>query len=80
MVDTHAKFLFIDDGDYGWNRDSRVFHESNCSKLFNTNKLNIPLPKQLYKENAKKFPYVFLGDGAYPLSKIFYVHFQKGIE
>lgn len=57
--------------------DSSVFCESNVGKLFNTNKLSIPLPWQLYKENATKFPYAFLGDEAYPLSKNLLCPFSK---
>lgn len=81
VVDAEAKFLFVDVGDYGRNNDSSVFKESNFGKLFLRKKLGIPKSRQFKVRNGgetqKKFPFVFIGDEAYPLSLNFMRPFPK---
>lgn len=69
VVDAEAKYLFIDVGDYGRNNDSGTFAASNFGKLFLRKKLNIPNPSVIRdSEEMDLFPFVFVGDEAYPLS------------
>lgn len=69
VVDADAKFLFVDVGDYGRNNDSGTFRASHFGKLFLHKKLYIPSPRTIRgTNNSDEFPFVFVGDEAYPLS------------
>jgi hypothetical protein len=63
VVDSEVKFLSVDVGDYGRNIESGTFAASNFGKLFLRKKLSIPKPRE-----SDLFPFVFVGDEAYPLS------------
>lgn len=69
VVDAEAKFLFVDIGDYGRNSDSGVFRNSNFGKLFFSQSLNIPPARHICTETEIQFPFVFVADEAYPISK-----------
>lgn len=67
-VDASYKFTFIDVGSMGRFSDGSIFSNSNFGKRFNDNKLNIP-KNDFISNNFPTFPYVFVGDEAFPLSK-----------
>lgn len=67
IVDANAKFIAVDIGDYGRNSDSGIFKESHFGKLLKNNKLNIPQSKKIHPQINDEFPFVFVGDEAYPL-------------
>lgn len=67
VVDAHAKFVVIDVGDYGRSSDSGIFKESLFGKKLINNKLNLPAPKKIDQNINEDFPFVFVGDEAYPL-------------
>jgi len=67
VVDANAKFIAVYIGDYGRNCDSGIFKESNFGKLLKNNKLNIPQAKKIDPQINDEFPFVFVGDEAYPL-------------
>lgn len=68
VVDADAKFLAVDVGDYGRNNDSGVFKVSSFGKLFFDNNLDLPAPRKLSPDEFR-FPYVFVADEAYPLTR-----------
>lgn len=65
VVDAHVKFVIIDD--YGRSSDSEIFKESLFGKKLINNKFNLPTPKQIDQNINEDFPFVFVGDEAYPL-------------
>lgn len=69
VADADAKFIAVDVGDFGRHSDSGVFNESNFGKSFFENELNIPQARKVSPSNSNLFPFVILGDEAYPLSK-----------
>lgn len=69
VVDADANFLIVDVGEVGRNSDGGVFAASNFGRRFIDQNLNLPLPRQLDPEKATLFPYVFVGDEAYGLTK-----------
>lgn len=69
VVDAEGNFITIDVGDYGRTGDSGVFGESNFGKKLTAGELNLPPERQICENNNYKFPYVMVGDEAYPLRK-----------
>jgi len=67
VVDAHAKFITIDVGDYGRSNDSGIFKESNFGKMLLRNELNLPPPRKIHSDINEEYPFVFVGDEAYPL-------------
>lgn len=67
VVDAHAKFITIDVGDYGRSSDSGIFKESNFGKMLLHNELNLPPPRKIHNDINEEYPFVFVGDEAYPL-------------
>ena len=59
------EFILVDIGDYGRLSDGGVFSSSHLGHAINTESLNLPPPRQLIAN--KLFPYVFVGDAAFPL-------------
>jgi hypothetical protein len=67
LVDANYRFIAIDVGAYGKNSDGDIFSNSNLGKSLKDNKLQIPPGKQL-PGSEEKFPYIIIGDEAFPLS------------
>jgi len=67
VVDAHAKLIVIDVGDYGRSSDNGIFKESQFGKQLYQNKLDLPSPKKINQNINEDFPFVFVGDEAYPL-------------
>jgi len=67
ISDALNRFLIVDIGAQGRQSDGGVFNNSGLSHLFQTNTLRIPTPSHI-NDSEFKFPYVLLGDEAFPLS------------
>lgn len=69
-ADADGIFTFISVDDYGRNSDGRVVKSSGFLRALTENKLSIPHPAVLPKdENNSTFPMFFVGDEAFPLNK-----------
>ena len=66
VVNASYEFILVDVGDYGRLSDGSVFSSSYLGNAFNTGTLNLPPPRTL-GSSPVKFPYVFIGDDAFPL-------------
>ena len=62
-------FLFIYCRRYwrGGQSDGGVFANSNLGRSIVNDYFNLPQPKKLYSESEFLFPYVFVGDDAFPM-------------
>lgn len=67
ISDAKNRFTIVDIGSEGRQSDGGVFENSGLPHLFETNALHIPLPTRLNNMDLD-FPYVLLGDEAFPLS------------
>lgn len=66
VCDAHYKFLMVDIGDRGRESDGSVFASCNIGQAINERRLNLPEGRVL-DGTCNKFPYVFVGDEAFPL-------------
>lgn len=69
VVDGYGNFIAIEVGDFGRASDGGVFRNSNFGNKFFSNQLDLPSPRKISKNDQFDFPYVFVGDDAYPLTK-----------
>ncbi|XP_018359880.1 PREDICTED: putative nuclease HARBI1 [Trachymyrmex cornetzi] len=67
VSDAKNRFTIVDIGAEGRQSDGGVFENSGLPHLLETNALHIPLPTRLNNTDLE-FPYVLLGDEAFPLS------------
>ena len=68
VIDLNYQFTMVDIGDVGRQSDGGVFVARNIGQALNVGLLNIPSPKRLYG-NTELFPFVLVGDEAFPLKK-----------
>ncbi|XP_024893524.1 uncharacterized protein LOC112468536 isoform X2 [Temnothorax curvispinosus] len=66
VSDAKNRFIIVDIGAEGRQSDGGVFENSGLPHLLETNALHIPLPTHLNHMDSD-FPYVLLGDEAFPL-------------
>lgn len=66
VCNAHYQFLLVDIGDSGRQSDESVFASCNLGRAINENRLNLPEAREL-DDSHEKFPYVFIGDEAFPL-------------
>lgn len=66
VVNAKYEFTMIDVGDAGRQSDGGVFSASKLGFAINNNLLNLP-PQRILPGTEKYFPYVFVGDEAFPL-------------
>ena len=66
VVNANYQFSFVDIGDLGGQSDGGVFSSCNFGISFNNDTLNIPEPSNI-KDTNELFPYVLVGDEAFPL-------------
>jgi len=66
VVNSNYEFILVDIGDAGRQSDGGVFASSNLGYAMDQKLLNIPKPRPL-KGTTKSFPFVFVGDEAFPL-------------
>ena len=57
----------VDNGAYGRRSDGGIFKDSLIGIKFDADKMNVPPPTQIVDTNNYKFPYVLVGDEAFPL-------------
>ena len=70
LVDSHAKFRYIDVGAYGRNSDGGIFRNSSLGKSLQNHLLSIPIDRPLpLAQNEESLPFVFLADEAFPLQR-----------
>ena len=67
VCDADYKFLLVDIGDGGRQSDGGVFSIGNLGHAINENLLNLPQPRLFVGNDKDKFPFVFVGDEAFPL-------------
>ena len=65
-VDAHYKFIYVSVGAQGRVSDAGFFANSDLKKALDQALLNVPPPKKLPSSEVL-CPYMFVGDGAYPL-------------
>ena len=66
VVNANYEFILVDIGDYGRHSDGSVFLSSNIGYSIINKLFNLPPPKKL-RGTDKMYPYVFVGDDAFPL-------------
>ena len=66
VVNANYEFTMVDVGDYGRLSDGSVFGSCDLGIAIEQQRLNMPPPRVLPGSNVK-FPYVFVGDDAFPL-------------
>ena len=68
VVNANYEFTMIDIGDSGRQSDGGVFAASKLGFAMDNNLFNLPSPRMI-EGTDKYFPYVFVGDEAFPLKK-----------
>jgi len=66
IVNANYEFILVDIGEAGRQSDGGVFSHSNLGIAFEQKLLKIPKPRAL-PGSSKKFPFVLVGDEAFPL-------------
>ena len=66
ICDYSYRFILVDIGDSGRESDGSVFAASSIGRALSRDLLNVPKPRQI-PGSDKKFPYVIVGDEAFPL-------------
>ena len=79
MAVCNAKYEFtmVDIGDYGRLSDGSVFSSSNIGIAMENNLINLPAARKL-PGTDKLFPYVFVGDEAFPLKSYMVKPYPRG--
>ena len=67
ICDADYKFILVDIGDSGRQSDGGVFSNGNIGRAINENLLNLPQPRLFTGNDTEKYPFVFVGDEAFPL-------------
>ena len=78
VVDAKYQFTMVDVGDYGRLSDGSVFSSSNIGIAMEQNQLNLPPPRSL-PGSSKRYPYVFVGDDAFPLKPYMVKPYPRGV-
>ncbi|XP_014213350.1 protein ANTAGONIST OF LIKE HETEROCHROMATIN PROTEIN 1-like [Copidosoma floridanum] len=65
ICDANFIFTFVDMGTYGCNGE--IFRASQIGCAFENNDMNLPKPSPLNENDTENFPYVLVGDEAFPL-------------
>lgn len=66
VCDAKYRFTFIDVGSYGHNNDSGIYGSSDLGIMLEEGSIDLPPPSRLPGTDVIS-PYVFVGDGAFPL-------------
>ena len=66
VVNANYEFTLVDIGDYGRLSDASVFSSCDLGYCIKNNLFQVPPPRYLRGSN-KQYPYVFVGDDAFPL-------------
>lgn len=78
VVNSKYEFIMVDIGDYGRLSDGSVFASSNLGIAMENNMLNLP-PERTLPGTNKHFPYVFVGDDAFPLRTYMVKPYPRGV-
>nr|CAI5839394.1 unnamed protein product [Callosobruchus analis] len=79
IVNANYEFLYVHTGTNGRVSDGGIWNNTGICKCLKANKLNIPNPTTLLN-TSDQFPYVFIGDEAFPLMEnLMKPYQQKGI-
>ena len=71
LCDASYQFTAVDTEEPGRQSDGGVFANSNLGRSIINDCFNLPQPKKLYSESEFLFPYVFVGDDAFPMRQSF---------
>lgn len=77
VCDAKYSFIFVDIGAMGRRSDGGIFSDSVFGTTLENDELDLPPPSQLTDENDFDFPYVFVGDEAFPLKHYLMRPFPK---
>ncbi|XP_057308122.1 uncharacterized protein LOC130646008 [Hydractinia symbiolongicarpus] len=77
VVNSNYEYILVDIGDAGRQSDGGVFASSHLGHAMEENLLNIPKSRPL-RITSKKFPFVFVGDEAFPLKEYLLKPYAKG--
>ncbi|XP_068129859.1 uncharacterized protein [Hyperolius riggenbachi] len=69
VADANYKFLYIDVGAYGTASDSQIFRNTNLCYRMENGTLDLPPPSPWPGTTNPAFPYTFVGDEAFALSR-----------
>ena len=75
LCDACYQFIAVDIGEAGRKSDVGVFANSNLGRSIVNDYFNLPQPKKLYNESEFLFPYVFVGDDAFPIEALLFFEF-----
>ncbi|XP_068098572.1 uncharacterized protein [Hyperolius riggenbachi] len=69
VADSEYNFLYIDVGSYGSASDSQIFRNTNLYYRMENGMLDLPPPTPWPRTTNESFPYTFVGDEAFALSR-----------
>lgn len=78
VVDARYQFTMVDVGDYGRLSDGSVFSSSNIGIAMEKQQLNLPHARSLPGSSECLYPYVFVGDDAFPLKTYLVKPYPRG--
>lgn len=67
MYNANYTFTLVDIGAFGRQSDGGIFKNSRMGQRFAQEKMHIPPADEIYEESSE-YPYVIVGDEAFPLS------------
>lgn len=77
VCDAEYCFIIVDIGAMGRRSGGGIFANSNFGLVCETDQIDLPPPSHITEENDYKFPYVFVGDEAFPLKHYLMRSFPK---
>ena len=78
VVNSDYGFTMVDIGEAGRQSDGGVFANGQIGYALNNDLLNLPPPRKISQESNKHFPYVFVGDEAFPLKPYLIKPYPRG--
>ena len=77
-MNANYEFTLVDIGDYGRMSDGSVFASSNLGHAIGHQLLDFPAPR-IFPGTSIQFPYVFVGDDAFPLRTNLLKPYPRGL-
>ena len=78
VANSDYEFTMVDIGEAGRQSDGGVFANGQIGYAMNNNLLNLPTARKISQESSKEFPYVFVGDEAFPLKPYLIKPYPRG--
>lgn len=75
--DAEYSYSVVDIGAMGRRSDGGIFSDSEFGIALELDEMNIPPPRQIHEKNDFDFPFVFVGDEAFPLTHYLMRPFPK---